>query len=52
MPHESTLVQVKARIPRDWRRRVYVAFAEHEEKCAPWLRHQRETGLKEVKSAG
>ncbi len=42
------VVQIKAEIPRDLKRRAFAAFALRDEKFTRWLHIQLEAWLKEV----
>jgi hypothetical protein len=44
----SEVVQIKAEIPRDLKRRAFAAFALRDEKFTRWLRLQLEAWLREV----
>ena len=46
------LVQIKAQIPRELKKRVFVALAEREQKFTPWLRQQLENLLQQPNQAG
>ena len=35
-------VQVTAQIPKELKKRAFIALAEHEQKFTPWLRQQLE----------
>jgi hypothetical protein len=45
------VVQVKAMIPRELKRRAFVVLAAREEKFSGWLRTQLGTWLREVENA-
>lgn len=48
----AELVQVKAEIPRELKRRTFAAFALREEKFARWLRSQMEAYANQTEDAG
>ena len=45
------MVQMNAEIPRNLKRRAFVAFAERDVRFAPWLRAQLETWLEETEQS-
>jgi hypothetical protein len=47
----SEVVQIKAEIPRDLKRRAFAALALRDEKFTRWLRLQLEAWLREVEES-
>jgi|RhiMetStandDraft_8_1073273.scaffolds.fasta_scaffold142359_1 hypothetical protein len=46
------LVQIKALIPRELKKRAFIALAETDRKFTPWLREQLERMLEQLSKPG